>query len=72
MSDRLSLYFQPDFASTVTSGSDSIQFAQIRDAYADVFLDDERVHRIRIGQSKVPYGWENLQSSSNRLPLDRR
>jgi len=26
---------------------------------------------IRIGQSKVPYSFENLQSSSNRLPLDR-
>ena len=24
-----------------------------------------------VGQSKVPYGWENLQSSQNRLYLDR-
>jgi hypothetical protein len=29
------------------------------------------VYRFRVGQSKVPYGWENLQSSQNRLPLDR-
>jgi hypothetical protein len=29
------------------------------------------VHRLRAGQSKIPFGWENLQSSSNRLPLDR-
>jgi hypothetical protein len=26
---------------------------------------------VRVGQSKVPYGYENLQSSSNRLALDR-
>jgi hypothetical protein len=26
---------------------------------------------VRVGQSKVPYGWENMQSSSNRLMLDR-
>jgi hypothetical protein len=26
---------------------------------------------LRIGQSKVPFGFENLQSSQNRLPLDR-
>lgn len=36
-----------------------------------MFLDDDKELRFRIGQSKVPYGWENLQSSSNRLPLDR-
>jgi hypothetical protein len=28
-------------------------------------------YRVRIGQSKVPYGFENLQSSQNRLSLDR-
>ena len=26
---------------------------------------------MRVGQSKVPYGFENLQSSSSRLPFDR-
>jgi hypothetical protein len=39
--------------------------------YADVYLDDEKELRFRVGQSKIPYGWENMQSSSNRLPLDR-
>lgn len=71
VSEHLSLYFQPDFASNVPGSPDANQFAQIRDLYGDVYLDDERVHRFRIGQSKVPYGWENLQSSSNRVPLDR-
>ncbi|WP_238180537.1 porin, partial [Methylobacterium haplocladii] len=46
-------------------------FAQLRDAFADVFLDDERRTKLRFGQQKVPYGWENLQSSQNRLTLDR-
>jgi hypothetical protein len=27
--------------------------------------------RLRVGQSKVPFGFENLQSSQNRLTLDR-
>jgi len=71
VSEHVSLYFQPDFASAVPGSTDSNQYAQIRDMYADVHLDDQKELRFRIGQSKVPYGWENLQSSSNRLPLDR-
>jgi phosphate-selective porin len=74
--DHLSYYIQPDFASSVggtsnSSVSGSNNFAQLRDAYGDVYIDKTRVHRIRVGQSKVPYGFENLQSSSNRLALDR-
>lgn len=71
VSEHVSLYFQPDFASNVPGSPDANQFAQIRDLYADVFLDDQKELRFRVGQSKIPYGWENLQSSSNRLPLDR-
>ncbi|MGP1717782.1 MAG: porin [Methylophilus sp.] len=67
--DHLSYYIQPDFASTAGTGNNN--FAQLRDAYGDVYIDKTRVHRIRVGQSKVPYGFENLQSSSNRLALDR-
>ncbi|MFM7922398.1 MAG: porin, partial [Planctomycetaceae bacterium] len=69
VSEHVSLYFQPDFAAAVPGSTDSNQYAQIRDMYADVHLDDQKELRFRIGQSKVPYGWENLQSSSNRLPL---
>lgn len=71
ISDHLYLYVQPDFASTPNGSVDQIHFAQLRDFYGDVYLDKEKVHRFRIGQSKIPYGWENMQSSSNRLPLDR-
>ncbi|MDX1945968.1 MAG: porin [Pirellulaceae bacterium] len=72
VSDHMYVYLQPDFASSVSgSAVDVNQFCQIRDWYGDLYLDTEKINRIRIGQSKVPYGWENMQSSSNRIPLDR-
>lgn len=70
VSDYLSVYIQPDFAST-PSGSSTGNFAQLRDAYADLYFDKDREYRIRAGQSKIPYGFENLQSSQNRLAPDR-
>lgn len=70
--DRLSYYIQPDFASSPSgASSNGFNFAQLRDAYGDVYITKNKVHRLRVGQSKVPYGFENLQSSSNRLALDR-
>jgi len=79
ITDWLSFYFQPEFAGTVpgTTGDGSNNFAQIRDAYADIFLPvpflmfAEKELRIRAGQSKVPFGFENLQSSQQRLAFDR-
>ena len=68
--DRVYIYIQPDLASTPT-GSSAIHFAQIRDAYFDLSLDRKKEFRLRVGQSKVPYGFENMQSSQNRLALDR-
>lgn len=67
--ERVFFYIQPDFGSSPT-GADN-NFTQIRDAYFDLALDAKRTFRLRIGQSKVPFGFENLQSSQNRLPLDR-
>jgi len=71
ISDHMYIYLQPDFSITPTGSTDATHFVQMRDWYADLYLDTTKVHRIRAGQSKIPYGWENLQSSSNRLPLDR-
>ncbi|WKW47590.1 porin [Myroides sp. JBRI-B21084] len=62
-------YLQPDFATSASSTS--LHFGQIRDAYFDIGFDSKNEYRLRVGQSKIPYGFENLQSSSNRLPLDR-
>lgn len=61
-------YFQTDFASVV---EDNLHVPTLRDAYADIFLTKGKELRFRVGQSKVPFGFENLQSSQNRLALDR-
>lgn len=69
ISSKVYFYIQPDFASSASSTG--LHFAQIRDAYFDVGVDKKNEFRFRIGQSKVPFGFENMQSSQNRLPLDR-
>ncbi len=69
ISKRVYIYIQPDFASSASSTG--LHFGQIRDAYFDLGFDDRNEFRLRIGQSKVPFGFENMQSSQNRLPLDR-
>jgi hypothetical protein len=62
-------YFQPDFASSPSSGIQN--FVQIRDLYFDLSFDKKKEYRVRVGQSKIPYGFENMQSSGQRLALDR-
>ncbi len=69
VNEHVYFYIQPDFASSASTTS--LHFAQIRDAYFDVSIDKKKEFRFRVGQSKVPYGFENMQSSQNRLPLDR-
>ncbi|HXI01388.1 MAG TPA: porin [Sphingobacteriaceae bacterium] len=65
---RVFFYVQPDFAAGADEGTN---FGQLRDAYFDVGLDKRNEYRLRFGQSKIPFGFENLQSSQNRIPLDR-
>lgn len=69
INEHVYFYIQPDFASSASTTA--LHFAQIRDAYFDVSIDKKKEFRFRVGQSKVPYGFENMQSSQNRLPLDR-
>lgn len=68
INQRVYFYVQPDFASSVGSSN---HIGQLRDAYFDIGIDRNNVYRFRIGQSKVPFGFENMQSSQNRLTLDR-
>jgi hypothetical protein len=68
---RVSLYTQFDLAASVDSGTSRNFGMQTRDIYADIALDEDREHRVRVGVSKVPYGWVNLQSSQNRLAIER-
>lgn len=65
---RVFFYIQPDFAASI---SGSLHYTQLRDAYADIYLNSEKNIRFRIGQSKVTYSFENLQSSQFRIALDR-
>lgn len=77
ITDWLSFYLQPDFAAAVpgTTGDASNNFVQLRDAYTDIFLPvpflAAKELRIRAGLSKVPFGFETLQSSQQRLAFDR-
>lgn len=68
VNERINLFFQTEFAQTVAG---TLHVAQIRDLYADVYLDKKKEYRVRLGQSKIPFGWDNMQSSQNRLALDR-
>lgn len=68
LTDRIFFYIQPDFGSSTGT---TLNLFQLRDAYFDIGFDKKNEFRIRIGQSKVPFGFENMQSSQNRLPLDR-
>ena len=68
LTNNIYFYIQPDFGS---SSGTSQNIFQLRDAYLDIGFDKKNEFRIRIGQSKVPFGFENMQSSQNRLPLDR-
>jgi len=65
--NHLYLYLQADYFGSVNGGTG----LQARDYYADISLDPAREWRVRLGQSKVPYGWSNLQSSQNRLAIER-
>ena len=66
--DRVFVYLQGEFAGLVANSEGT---AILRDAYADLFLTENKAWRIRAGLSKVPYSFDNLQSSQNRLALDR-
>ncbi|MDZ4402201.1 porin [Prosthecobacter sp.] len=67
VTDHLYLYLQTDFM----AGVGGVNALQARDVYADVSLDPAREFRVRLGLSKVPYGFSNLQSSQNRYALER-
>lgn len=68
-SELVSIYVQADFGTSISSSQQF--YPQLRDYYADIFFDESKHYRIRAGVSKIPYGWENPQSSQNRLPFDR-
>lgn len=68
VSSHLYLYAQSDFNGSTGAADYSLQ---MRDLYADIAFDADKAFRVRLGQSKVPFGWVNLQSSQNRAPFER-
>lgn len=68
VSDHFFLYIQPDLNASPSDGDFAVQ---LRDLYADISFDKKKEFRVRLGQSKVPFGFVNLQSSQNRAPLER-
>lgn len=68
VADHLSLYAQTDFNGSPGSADFALQ---MRDLYGDVWLDKAKTYRVRVGQSKVPFGFVNMQSSSNRAAFER-
>jgi hypothetical protein len=67
VTDHLFLYLQADYM----AGVGGVNALQARDVYADVSLDPAREFRVRLGLSKVPFGFANMQSSQNRYALER-
>ncbi len=68
VTDHLFLYAQPDLFASPSDGDFSLQS---RDLYGDLSFDKKKEFRVRFGQSKVPFGFVNMQSSQNRLTLER-
>jgi hypothetical protein len=66
--DRLFVYLQAEFAGLVNNQENT---SVLRDAYADIFLTENKEWRLRPGLSKIPFGFETVQSSQNRLAFDR-
>ena len=62
ITDHLKFYMQTEFA----GGN-----VKVRDMYGDIYFDKKKEFRIRPGLSKIPNSFELLQSSRNRLALER-
>ena len=62
VSDHLKLYMQTEFAGGTVG---------VRDMYGDIYFDKKKEFRIRPGLSKIPNSFELLQSSRDRLALER-
>ena len=66
--ERVFVYLQGEFAGLVNNQEGT---GVLRDSYADLYLTENKAWRIRAGLSKIPFGFETVQSSQNRLVLDR-
>ncbi len=67
-SEHLYLYAQGELNGSPADGDFAMQ---LRDLYGDIAFDEKKEFRLRVGQSKIPFGFVNLQSSQNRGPMER-
>jgi hypothetical protein len=65
--ERLSFTVQPDIAGLLEGGTP----VSTRDFYFQYTFDKKNEFRARLGQTRIPYGHENMQSTRSRIPLDR-
>jgi hypothetical protein len=65
------VFIQLEVDHTSDASSTSKNFLQIRDAFFDYSFDKKKTFRLRLGESKVPFGFDNLQSSVHRIAFDR-
>ncbi|WP_395741786.1 porin [Prosthecobacter sp.] len=65
------VFIQPEFFSNIGTTSGTQAVLQARNFYSDISLDPAREFRVRLGLQKLPYGFQTLQSSQNRLALER-
>ncbi|MBL8901116.1 MAG: porin, partial [Planctomycetes bacterium] len=69
VTEHLFVFAQVDYNAPLGTGSQNS--VQMRDFYGDISIDDDKEHRFRVGVSKVPFGFTNMQSSQNRIALER-
>jgi len=66
--DQVDVKFEIDL---VNDQGTQQNYLQMRELFGDIFLDKDKNAWVRVGLAKVPYGYENLQSSGVRLAFDR-
>jgi hypothetical protein len=68
ISDRVSIYLQPDFASEVDG---ELGGFSLRDAWGQYAFDSQKEWRLRVGLQRVPCSFDSWQSSRQRVAIDR-
>lgn len=68
MSEHVSFYLQPDFASIIDNNTHSVS---LRDMFGDWYFDSDKEFRLRVGLQRVPCSFDNYQPSRVRMAIDR-
>jgi Phosphate-selective porin O and P len=72
VNDRVYIYIQPDYSTNASAANGTqMNYLQIRDAYFDYHLTEDKEWRLRTGIQKVIFGYETMTSSANRAAFDR-